>query len=558
MPTTLRQRLFTIPEQWPLALTAAAFACVALVAAATFRDYGIGWDEHVQDIYGQKLLAYYLSGFHDQSVFTYLNLRFYGGFFDLLAAAINRVSPFGEFETRHLLGAAIFLVGLVGAWRLTRLLAGDRAAALAVVCLAATPPLYGHAFINPKDSPFAWLLVWVTYFSCRLLAERETAALSLCIGFGISLGLALGTKVFAGAYMGYLIGFMIVAAAMAWSRGDRREALAEMRAASRVMVYALPAACAVMVFFWPWVAQAPGNFVGSIETFLRFPHEVPVLWNGEVLSSSKPPFNYLLVMLALKLPEFALLGLVLAGGLAVRAVWRSGTSALHQPRSRQFLFVAVTALVPVAMFVVLRPTVYNGLRQYLFVLPPVVILGAVGLDRAVAAAIQWNRAAGYAAGSLLALAIMRQVGVMNGLHPYEYVAFNALDGNLAHVGQEFELDYWGTSLAEASRDLPEVLARLGRSQPEAAHTPQIYVCGDRLSAEYFMPRTLQITDKIDAADFLMATDAAVCRNLMRRSTGTLLEIRREGAVLSRILDLRQHAAAGNHVADPNHPPHLTR
>ena len=49
-------------------------------------------------------MSFYLSGFEDQSVFKHFNLYLYGGSFDLVAAIVNTVSPFGEYETRHLLG----------------------------------------------------------------------------------------------------------------------------------------------------------------------------------------------------------------------------------------------------------------------------------------------------------------------------------------------------------------------------------------------------------------------------------------------------------------------
>ena len=44
---------------------------------------------------------------------------------------------------------------------------------IALVCLAATPLLYGHGFINPKDSPFAWLTLWALYYACRILANPD-------------------------------------------------------------------------------------------------------------------------------------------------------------------------------------------------------------------------------------------------------------------------------------------------------------------------------------------------------------------------------------------------
>ena len=113
---------------WPRAVAAAIFAVLAALILLTFRDYGISWDEQLQNTYGVKLLAYYTSGFADHSAFSYINLFLYGGFFDLAAALSNLISPFGVYETRHLLGGVMFLAGLFGAWKLTNLLAGERAA----------------------------------------------------------------------------------------------------------------------------------------------------------------------------------------------------------------------------------------------------------------------------------------------------------------------------------------------------------------------------------------------------------------------------------------------
>ena len=83
-------------------------AVLAVVVALTFRDYGISWDEPVQNTYGTDLLDFYTSKFRDREALAYMNLFFYGGFFDLVAALLNRVSTLGIYETRHLLGAAIY------------------------------------------------------------------------------------------------------------------------------------------------------------------------------------------------------------------------------------------------------------------------------------------------------------------------------------------------------------------------------------------------------------------------------------------------------------------
>src|SRR4051812_11031193 len=78
---------------WVRIFLGLVFLALAVLVIATFRDYGISWDEEVQNNYGDKLLRFYASGFRDRSAMHYLNLFYYGGFFDLVAAIVNLVSP---------------------------------------------------------------------------------------------------------------------------------------------------------------------------------------------------------------------------------------------------------------------------------------------------------------------------------------------------------------------------------------------------------------------------------------------------------------------------------
>src|SRR3954466_2948479 len=130
-------------------------AAVAIAAAATFRDYGLGWDDYTHSQYGDLLLKLYGSGFADTRALSFVNLYFYGGGFDMAAALAAKVLPFDLFETRRLIGAAVGIVGLIATWRLARRLGGPFAGMCALALLAACPLYYGHMFMNPKDAPFA-------------------------------------------------------------------------------------------------------------------------------------------------------------------------------------------------------------------------------------------------------------------------------------------------------------------------------------------------------------------------------------------------------------------
>jgi len=62
-------------------------------------------DEDVHNWYGNFVLDYYLSFFGDKTALHWRDLYNYGAVFDMMAAALNRVSPIGVYETRHLLNA---------------------------------------------------------------------------------------------------------------------------------------------------------------------------------------------------------------------------------------------------------------------------------------------------------------------------------------------------------------------------------------------------------------------------------------------------------------------
>src|SRR5436190_18564809 len=136
-------------------LTIGVLAALGIVALLTFRDYGLSWDDYVHAEYGDLLLKFYASGLRDQRALSWVNLYYYGGGFDLLAALAAKLLPFSLFESRRLLGATVGLLGLFITWRIGRRVGGSSAGLIALILFASCPLYYGHMFMNPKDSPFA-------------------------------------------------------------------------------------------------------------------------------------------------------------------------------------------------------------------------------------------------------------------------------------------------------------------------------------------------------------------------------------------------------------------
>jgi len=103
-------------------------------------------------------------------------------------------------------------------------------------------------------------------------------------------------------------------------------------------------------------------------------------------------------------------------------------------------------LVSVGNFVIARPNVYDGLRHFLFILPPfAVLVGVAAAD--VHFRLQKNLP--WLALPVVAGVLLSAVPAMVRLHPYENVYFNFLAGPKATLHERYETDYWASSYREA-------------------------------------------------------------------------------------------------------------
>ncbi|HEX2216533.1 MAG TPA: glycosyltransferase family 39 protein [Xanthobacteraceae bacterium] len=507
-------------------------ACVAL---ATFRHYGLGWDDYTHAQMGEKLLALYNSGFSNKDAFSFVNLYMYGGAFDMLAALAAKILPFELFETRRLTGAAVGLVGLFTTWRIGRRVGGPLAGFLALLLLASCPVFYGHAFINAKDVPFAVASAILLLGLVRIFEEYPRPAFASVMLFGCGLGLTLGTRI-----MGVMIGVWAAAALVfmftseATTRG-RRPALARL---GRFFVVLLPGfilGYAVMGLVWPWAVMAPLNPLRALEYFLVF-FEKPwrEVFAGQLISVPDMPARYLPTLLALKLPEImialALGGVVLAGA-------RLANKALPvQQRSVQLLLLAA-ALGPMLIVITTRPAMYNGFRHFLFLLPPLAVLGGLAGAWLMERAAGLGRTAAAAASAAIAIAIASPVVEMVRLHPYEYTHFNRLQGGVRGAHNRYMLDYWGLSFKQAAEELRALVAeRLG--PPPDGRRWKVAVCGPHPPAAVELGPEFELTWDPSGADFALMLGAYYC---MQFGAPILTEVVRDGVVYARAYDIRQRS-----------------
>lgn len=505
----------------------------AVVAVLSFDQYGPSNDEEVQHTYGRLLLLYLSSGFADQSLFAYKNLYLYGGFFDLLAALAERTWPsVNLWDLRHGLSALFGLAGLAGVWWLGRWLAGPATGLVALLILSLTGAWSGAMFTHTKDVPFATTMIWALYCTVRVVSALPRPALRHVLGLGLALGCAFGLRVgavFAVFYLG--LGFLI----MAWRHGDTAPARLAFLARSLVAIWpAYPLALLLTAFFWPWVVQAPLNLVTAATTFSHFAFPLNTLFAGEVMRMDAVPRHYLLTYLLLRLPELALFGLVAAafcGGVTIR---RDRVTA--EPRAVAWGLVCLAGVVPLAYTLLSAPPLYNGLRHFTFILPPLVVIAAAGVVAACTSASAGRGARWAATGCVVALASWSAHGLWQ-LQPYGYLHYNLLAGGTAGAVSRWETDYWSQTLRESAMRLNALVAAEG----DPGRRYLVAVCGDPLQASSWLGPGLEVTADWRAADFFLATTHMFCHTSLQGTE--IARVTRGAAVLAVTLDRRHLSGA---------------
>jgi hypothetical protein len=516
-----------ICDRAALALIAAA----ALAAAATFRDYGLGWDDYTHAEYGDLLVAFYASGFADKRALSFVNLYMYGGGFDLLAALLAKVLPFTVFETRRLLGAVVGLIGLIVVWRTARRAGGAVAGLIALTLLATCPLFVGHQLMNAKDGPFAVAMAILLLGLVRAFDQYPRPCVGTVALTGIGFGLAIGSRIMGGFGALSALGALALIVSIDARQDGLRSAAAKLGRFVLAMLPGVILTLVVIALIWPWVVSAPLNLLHAIDYFSRFFEEPwQELFGGTLIRVTDMPRSYAPTLLALQLPElFVLLGFGGAFGALVAAARRDVT-----PNRRAVLaLIALAALLPLAVTVLARPAMYNGIRHFIFVLPPLAVLGGLAgawlFERARRRAALATLAVG-----LFALGIASLIIEMIRLHPYEYTHFNRIAGGVAGARERYMLDYWGLSFKEAALGLKAKIAELGLQKPPDRRW-KLATCGPHRSPQVALGPDFETTWDPKGADFALMLGEFYCRRL---DAPLWVEVARAGAVYARVYDIR--------------------
>jgi hypothetical protein len=164
-------------------------------------------------------------------------------------------------------------------------------------------------------------------------------------------------------------------------------------------------AYAVMLVFWPHAQANPLlNPYRALLEMRQFAFTSVVLYRGEFVRAAELPADYIFRYLAISLPELIWI-LLLAGGLIgmLRGFRRTrgGEAPTLLALGSALLLIAV--VTPILTAVLGGSTVYDGIRHFIFIIPPLACLAGLSLSWMLEQLSAWNAKAGIAALLLVGL-----------------------------------------------------------------------------------------------------------------------------------------------------------
>jgi len=460
-----------------------------LIGFLVFRDYGLSWDEPLFYDYGDALgYAYspreWLSGNFDIN-------QSYGASGDdhktrgpayLLIARepVYLLEAFGldEASAWHLINFLFFQFGVYFLYRLSSRWMSSSAALATAALFSWQPLLWGHAFINPKDPPFLVFFLASVCLGFEMVDKLSDEAInnkqkfSSTIIPAMLLGFTTSIRV-----LGPLAGLLVLAYAI-WRFGSRF--------AGFIAPFTFYGIIAILAMFitWPFLWENPlARFIEVFGFMSDNPTQLSVLFGGEVYRAGELPRRYLPFMLATTLTEpvwpLFFFG-VLVGYLKLlkqnqnlnviaslrEAIpadsWRSLRSSLDLATTRNKIvsltLILLWFVILAAYVLIRRPSMYDGLRHFLFILPPIFIFTGCTFEFLMERIqrIQLIQPLWLHAGLIFVLLLPGASGIFR-LHPYEYTYYNSFIGGTDRAFRQFETDYWLTCYKEAVEGLDQTL-----------------------------------------------------------------------------------------------------
>jgi hypothetical protein len=499
------------------------------------RDFSVSYDEPDYYLYAQKTVDAYGSFFTlaYKPFFGPNDLPYYGPAFIIFPELVIRLLKlvFPDLFAAHIWHFSYFLLFQLGGiclYSLARRWFLHWSAWGILLLYISQPILWGHAFINPKDIPFMVFCLFTLWSGFRLADSQGAKNIDVSLQRPSFIGLSLPRFIVKESFpflrspqlllAGILLGMTMSIRLL----GPLPGLIVILYLAFTLRETSLPVItayliCAMVTMFLTWPALWPNpvhHWVDSLVLMASFPWPGRVLFNGRFHEPESLPFSYLPTLLNIQLTETLLLLIYL--GLALLIVF----FVRKHIKLDLFLVLILGAILPLTGLILSGATMYDNFRQFLFLLPPLLLLAGLALDF-----IFSMLKPTVLRVALLMLLVLPGAFAIVRLHPYQYVYYNSLVGGTGNSLRKFEMDYWCTAYREAAMWLNKNApfgARIKGSSPTYLY--EMYLRDDLRARHKYKPG--------EQYDFFVSTSRYNADLTVHPDTKVVYTVERDGAVFA--------------------------
>ena len=319
-------------------------------------------DEQLHYPHAKKVVNWYFTGGQDASCLNtpVSNLKYYGQSVDNFTALINRVfNVKNEFLIRHFTGAIFFWLMLLFAGLIAfQTVNSYWVSAITVISLLVMPRIFGQAFGNLKDIPFATGYLAGIYMIIRFLKELPEPRWKTVIGLGIAIAFTCSVRI------GGLILFAYLGMALLFYFILKPFLLKHIVSTKLCLVKVLGQGMVILVIgyfggllFWPFALQDVfRNPLQSLSVMEHYSVSIRQIFEGSFLWSTHLPWYYLPKWLLISTPEFILLGMIF-----FILIFFQNFKKLNSKQLFFELFLLFALFFPVFYVVLIKANLYSGI-----------------------------------------------------------------------------------------------------------------------------------------------------------------------------------------------------
>jgi tetratricopeptide (TPR) repeat protein len=464
---------------------------IGIIMISIHQDYSITNDEPIHQAHGEVVWDYFskndnlalaspidstgnlVQTFSTEKNHNFRGMNFFGGFFDLIVNALyNKLNISDLYNFRHLLNGLFGWLIFVFIGLTVKEIAGWRVAILALFFGVLSPRLFGHAFANPKDIPFAALFIigiqQIIVLVKNLPKVKLINAIALILVIGISISIRVSGLLLIG-YIGLAVSTWWIISYITTKSINILSLLTNFLGVGVIII----AGYLSVMIYWPYASTdwlAPIKVLIQVSDFNVF--NAYELFQGKWYNRWEIPINYIPVWIWISVPVFINLGIIMIGFVYHKKIRENINLIIYS------LLIFYT-IFPILFIIGKGSNIYNGIRHLLFIFPPLIALTTIAWNQFILA---WkNSIFKYTIILILSISMFQPLIWSIKAHPYQAMYFSPLTGGNIAIFGNYETDYWGISTKEAVEWIAE-------NTKEERKTQQIGIkmfYGDRLKVENY-------------------------------------------------------------------------